>query len=241
MKSSAIVPFQNNSRLALSPRSRRSNRPGGGRRQQHQIGSNLLHHAPNVAASINRYFGIDLHNLPNMSDQQLAQFADRALQMKRLRETLPILDRHFQELIEGQLEYEQFVQKFLKYGGAAAQKIDKGVLDAYLLSQGYNNHLKLMSQESAQGSQKLNAEFQAASSLNQLDFQTSLRMVALRRQNKQQQIREKIPRYLQQQQLSEQQRLAAQQRRDLLTHGTQTQPRGGSVWDRVSSFFGGNW
>lgn len=241
MKSGAIVPFQNTSRLARVPRSNRSSR-GGRRQQQQQISSNLLPHAPNVAASITRYFGIDLHNLPNMSDQQLAQFADKAIQMRRLRETLPILNKHFEELIEGQLEYEQFIQKFLKYGGNAAKSIDKGVLDAYLLSQGYNNHLKLMSQESAQGSQRLNAEFQAAHSLNQLDFQTSLRMVAIRRQNKQQQIREKIPRYLQQQQLSEQQRLAAQQRRDLLTNGTQAQPnRGGSVWDRVSSFFGGNW
>jgi hypothetical protein len=210
------------------------NRRNSSRRGIH---SNVLPHASNVAGAIHRYFGIDVHGLPNMSDQQLAEFADRAREMKRLREVLPILDRHFQELIEGQLEYEQFIQKFLKVGGAAAQKIDKGVLDAYLLSIGYTNHLKLMSQESAQGMQQLNAELQSAMSLNDLDFQTSLKLVQLRRQNRQKQIRERIPNYLQQQQRSEQQRLATKQRRDLLTNGTERS--GNGIWNRVSSFFSG--
>lgn len=201
------------------------------------IQSNLLPHASPIAGAIHRYFGIDLHGLPNMSDQQLAEFADRAREMKRLREILPILDRHFQELIDGQLEYEQFIQKFLKVGGAAAQKIDKGVLDAYLLSIGYNNHLKLMSQESAQGVQKLNAELQSALSLNELDFQTSLKLVQLRRQNRTKQIRERVPQYLEQQRRSEQQRLAAKQRRDLLTNGTEQS--GNGIWNQFSSFFRG--
>lgn len=226
MKSTEIVPFrQGKSALARLPQP-----------QRRGIHSNVLPRAGNIARAIHQYFGIDLHALPQMSDQQLAEFADRAQEMKRLRETLPILERHFQELIEGQLEYEQFVQKFLKVGGAAAQKIDKGVLDAYLLSMGYNNHLKLMGQQSSQGSQKLNAEFQSTFSLNEMDFQTSLKLVQLRRQNRAKQIRERIPNYLKQQQISEEQRLAAQQRRDLLTNGTQ---QGNGFWSRVGSFFSG--
>ena len=221
---SALVPSQRGS-LVRRTASRRG------------IQSNVLPHASNVAGAIHRYFGIDLYGLPQMSDQQLAEFADRAREMKRLREILPILDRHFQELIEGQLEYEQFVQNFLKVGGAAAQKIDKGVLDAYLLSIGYNNHLKVMSQESAQGMQKLNAELQSTMSLNDLDFQTSLKLVQLRRQNRTKQIRERIPQYLEQQRRSEQQRLAAKQRRDLLTNGTESS--GNGMWNRFSSFFRG--
>ncbi|MBN8564107.1 MAG: hypothetical protein J0L70_26580 [Leptolyngbya sp. UWPOB_LEPTO1] len=227
MKSTAIVPFkQNNSALTRRPQS-----------QRRGIHSNVLPPAANVAGAIDRYFGINLNALAQMSDQQWAEFADRAREMKRLREVLPILDRHFQELIEGQLEYEQFVQKFLKLGGAAAQKIDKGILDAYLLSLGYNNHLKLMSQQSVQGSQKLNAEFQSAFSLNELDFQTSLKLVQLRRQNRAKQIRERVPNYLKQQQISEQQRRVSQQRKELLTNGTQSQ-RGG-FFGRIGSFFSG--
>lgn len=205
--------------------------------QRRGIHSNLLPHTGNVARAMHQYFGIDLNALPQMSDHQLAEFANRAQEMKRLRQALPILDQHFQELIEGQLEYEQFIQKFLKIGGKAAEKIDKGILDAYLLSIGYNNHVKLMSQQSTNGAQKLNAEFQAAFSLNQLDLQTSLKLVQMRRQTAQKQIRDRIPNYQKQQQISEQQRLANQQRRDLLMNGTQQQ-RGG-IWRRFSSFFSG--
>lgn len=226
MTSTEIVPFrQGKSTLARLPQP-----------QRRGIRSNLLPQAGNVARAIHQYFGIDLNALPQMSDPQLAEFANRAQEMKRLRQALPILDQHFQELIEGQLEYEQFIQKFLKMGGKAAEKIDKGILDAYLLSIGYNNHVKLMSQQSANGAQKLNAEFQAAFSLNQLDLQTSLKLVQMRRQTAQQQIRDRIPNYQKQQQISEQQRLANQQRRDLLMNGTQQQ---GGIWGRFSSFFSG--
>jgi hypothetical protein len=226
MPSTEIVPFrQGKSTLA------RLSQP-----QRRGIRSNLLPHTGNVARAMHQYFGINLDALPQMSDQQLAEFANRAQEMKRLRQALPILDQHFQELIEGQLEYEQFIQKFLKMGGKAAEKIDKGILDAYLLSIGYNNHIKLMSQQSANGAQKLNAEFQAAFSLNQLDLQTSLKLVQMRRQTAQKQIHDRIPNYQKQQQISEQQRLANQQRRDLLMNGTQQQ---GGIWGRFSSFFSG--
>ncbi len=234
-RSGAIVPFQSDRHLPVHQPRRSGQQFSGGR----GIRSNVVGHAPNVAASILRYFDIDLHRLPEMSDQELAGFADRAHQMKQLRKVLPILEKHFEELIEGQLEYEQFIQKFLKTGGAAAQKIDKGILDAWLLSQGYNHHLKLMGQQANLGTQKQDAEFQSQFSLNQLDFQTAMQIVKLRRQSGQQRIREKVPQYLYGQQIAEQQRLKEQQRRDLLTYGTQNQPQRKSFFQNVASFFGG--
>jgi hypothetical protein len=75
--------------------------------------SHLLPHAGALTERATRYFGIDLARLPQMSDHELALFADRATAMTRLKDVLPILEKHFTTLIEGQVEYEQFVQRVL--------------------------------------------------------------------------------------------------------------------------------
>jgi hypothetical protein len=56
------------------------------------IASHILPHAQQLHERARRYFNIDLSRLPQMSDQELAQYADRAIAMKRLREMLPILE-----------------------------------------------------------------------------------------------------------------------------------------------------
>ena len=96
-----------------------------------------------------------------------------------------------------------------------------------------------MGQQANLGTQKQDAEFQSQFSLNQLDFQTAMQIVKLRRQSGQQRIREKVPQYLYGQQIAEQQRLKEQQRRDLLTYGTQNQPQRKNFFQNVASFFGG--
>ncbi|MBD1834896.1 hypothetical protein H6F61_19890 [Cyanobacteria bacterium FACHB-472] len=61
---------------------------------------------PTLVGLTKSYFNIDLKELSNMTDQQLAEFADRAAAMDRLIEVLPILEKHFKTLIEGQVKYE---------------------------------------------------------------------------------------------------------------------------------------
>lgn len=69
---------------------------------------------PMLASMAQQYFGIDLHRLPEMSDEELGIFADRAQEMESLLEALPILERHFKTLIEGQTKYEQFISSVQK-------------------------------------------------------------------------------------------------------------------------------
>jgi hypothetical protein len=56
------------------------------------IQSHLLPHAGALTERATRYFGIDLARLPQMSDHELALFADRATAMTRLKDVLPILE-----------------------------------------------------------------------------------------------------------------------------------------------------
>jgi hypothetical protein len=89
------------------------------------IQSHVLPHAGALTERANRYFGLNLAALPQMSDRELAQFADRATAMTRLKEVLPILEKHFTTLIEGQAEYEQFIQRVLSKSRKAPSKSTK--------------------------------------------------------------------------------------------------------------------
>ncbi len=202
-----------------------------------RIESHSLGHARTLKSMANRYFGIDLGRLPEMSDQELAQFADRAIAMKRLRSVLPILEKHFTELIQGQAEYESFIQRTLKEVEKSGKKIDKAVLDAWLLNRGYDQHLKLMNQKAGLEANKQEAEFRSEFDLNQLDFQSALKIIHLRHQHQARQIQGRYPQTVRQLETREKQRLEAEQRKELLTYGTAGRP-GKGVWARGGSFFG---
>jgi hypothetical protein len=156
------------------------------------IQSHLLPHAGALTERATRYFGIDLARLPQMSDHDLALFADRATAMTRLKEILPILEKHFTTLIEGQAEYEQFVQRVLKQVEKGSKQIDKSLLDTWLLSKGYDKHLQLLNQKAGHGMERLNAEYRSEQDLNRLDFQSAVKLIHLRHQNRAKAISEKV-------------------------------------------------
>ena len=202
------------------------------------IQSHLLPHAGALVERANRYFGIDLAALPSMSDQQLAQFADRATAMTRLKEILPILEKHFTTLIEGQVEYEAFVQRVLKQVSKGSKQIDKSLLDAWLLSKGYDKHLQLLNQKAGHGMAKLEAEHRSEYDLNRLDFQSAIKLIHLRHHNKAKAIGERVPQARRQLQVQEQLRQQAESRKELITYGTQGKP-GKGFWHGVKDFFVG--
>jgi hypothetical protein len=200
------------------------------------IQSHILPHAGALAERATRYFGIDLAGVPSMSDQQLAQFADRATAMTRLKEVLPILEKHFTTLIEGQAEYEQFVQRVLKQVSKGSKQIDKSLLDAWLLSKGYDKHLQLLNQKAGHGIQKLEAEHRSEYALNRLDFQSAIKLIQLRHQNRAKVIGERVPQAVRGMQVQEALRQQTETRKELLTYGTAGKP-GKGFWHGVKDFF----
>ena len=184
------------------------------------------------------YFGIDLQRLPQMSDQELAEFADRAQAMERLIEVLPILEKHFKTLIQGQVAYEQFVANVQRDALAAAKIIDQQILSVFLAGKGYQEHLKLMSDKARHGVLKLESESRSALSLERLDFQTALQLVQRRHQISARRTQEKIPRMERREALAEQSRRESEQRKDLLTNGTRSADKKG-FWQRIGDWFSG--
>lgn len=182
-----------------------------------------------------RYFGIDLSKLGQMNERELAHYADRARQMNMLREYLPVLQKHFTDLIQGQIEYEQFVLGVLKQVEGGAKAVDKAALDMWLLGQGYDKHLKLMNQKAGQSAMTLEAQYQSQFNLNNMDFATTMQVIHLRHQNSEQQIAEKVPRTMHNLRVADNQRLEKQARMELITHGTHGKP-GGSFWARARQF-----
>ncbi len=208
----------------------------GYNRHQKHVQSLVLPHAGALTERANRYFGIDLAALPTMSDHELAAFADRATAMTRLKEILPILEKHFTTLIEGQVEYEQFVGKVLKQVEKGSKQIDKSLLDAWLLSKGYDKHLQLLNQKAGHGMQKLETEFRSEYDLNRLDFQSAIKLIHLRHQTKAKAIAEKMPQARRQIVIQEQLRQQNETRKELLTYGTAGKP-GKGFWGGVKDFF----
>lgn len=192
---------------------------------------------PMLAGVAQNYFGINLRDLPNMSEQELAEYADRAHGMEQLMEALPILEKHFKTLIEGQFAYEQFISNVQRDVHKGAKAIDKNILDAFLLSKGYQEHIKLMGQKSRNGLLKLQAESRTAISLEQLNFQTALQLVARRHQTRIKEIQAKIPAAERQEALNQQLKQERQQRRDLLTHGSRSASNQNKNWWNPADWF----
>jgi len=202
------------------------------------VQSHLLPHAGQLTQRAARYFGLDLTRIPQMTDGDLAQFADRANAMNRLTQILPILEKHFKVLIEGQVEYEQFMRDVLKQVEKGSKQIDKGLLDSWLLSKGYDKHLGLLNQQAGHGMERLNAEYRSEYDLSRMDFQSAIKIIHMRHQKRAKAIGEKLPQARRQQEIQEQLRKQAEDRRELLTFGTQGKP-GKNIWGSVKSFFGG--
>ncbi len=193
----------------------------------------------NLAGLAQHYFGIDLTRLPEMSDLELAAYADRAEAMDKLLEALPILEKHFKTLIDGQVRYEQFISNVQKDTASAAKSIDKNILDTWLLSKAYQDHVRLMGQKASNGLAKLGAETRSTASLELLNFQSALELVAHKHQQKAAEIKNKLPQQIERENLAAQERESAQHRKGLLTYGTKANKKPGGFWSDFWDFFSG--
>ncbi|MBD1836145.1 hypothetical protein H6F61_26535 [Cyanobacteria bacterium FACHB-472] len=194
---------------------------------------------PTLVGLTKNYFNIDLKELPNMTDQQLAEFADRAAAMDRLIEVLPILEKHFKTLIEGQVKYEQFVAEVQRDAAKAAKQIDQQILSVFLAGKGYQDHLKLMGDKARHGVLKLQSESRSALSLERLDFQTALQLVQRRHQTGAQRIQERIPLMERREAIAEQTRKESEARKDLLNNGTRSNSNNKGFWQGIGDWFSG--
>jgi len=109
-------------------------------------------------------------------------------------------------------------------------------LDAWLLSKGYDKHLQLLNQKAGHGMQKLEAEYRSEYDLNRLDFQSAIKLIHLRHQNRAKAIGEKVPQAQRQLQVQEALRRQAETRKERLTYGTAGKP-GKDFWHGVKDFF----
>lgn len=194
---------------------------------------------PDLAGVAKQYFGIDLTAIASASDEELAVYADRARAAKELQEVLPILKKHFSQLIEAQTDYEQFLSDVQKDVTSAAKRIDKNILDAWLLGQGYQDHVHLMGQKAHNGRLLQEGEKRSAFNLENLDFNVALQMVARRQQSRMKEINDKIPQAEKRDQMAQQLKEKRQQRKDLLTYGTAGNPQEKSFWDSITDWFSG--
>ena len=217
----------------------RSGRRGGGGGRGHGVRSHVAKFGGSPLRSISHYFGIDLEQIGNLSDRELAELADRAKRMKDLREIIPILEQHFTELIEGQLEYEQFIQRMLKAGTAAAKKIDKASLDAWLLDKGYQLHVAQLGSEADRKTQQMQAEHDASESLANLSLQTTLSIVAMRRRRAEETDGKRLPTATAQARVAEMQTTHKKRRMEYITHGSNgAHGRGVGWFDRAVRWLG---
>jgi hypothetical protein len=217
--------------LKLPARTSRQQDPlvQGGSPPRHTSGvwSNLLPQGGALVRMSQRYFGIDLDRVVSMSDDELSQYADRAKEMKRLTEVLPILEEHFQTLIEGQIAYEDFNRRVMKQATAAGKKIDAAIVETFLNNREYTLHGNEMSQKVSLGMQRQDNAHQSALNLGQMDFQSALSIAAMKHSQRAREISLKPSIAQKQLELDEIRRNEQGDRRELLKHGSSgTQGRG---------------
>lgn len=188
-----------------------------------------------LSALTNRYFGIDLQSLDGMTDEQIGAFADMALDAERWMEIIPILEQHFQKIMQGQMAREQFYAAVQKSATQAGKRIDNSILQTFLTAKGYDAHLQLMSQKAHNGAAKLDADHRSSVALELKDFQSYMQLVAWKHKRQEKIIAGKVA----QAQLNASEQEAEAERRayrkDLLTNGTQAADQN----RRRRGFFGG--
>jgi hypothetical protein len=179
-----------------------------------------------------KYFGINLDRITSMSDDELSQYADRASEMKRLTEVLPILEEHFNTLIEGQIAYEEFNRRVMKQATAAGKKIDAAIVETFLNNRDYTLHSNEMSQRTQLGMQRQDASHRNSMQLGQMDFQSALAIAAMKYSAQSRNIAQKIPIAQKQMELDEAARQQRQDRSEHLKYGSGGRHQNGVGWFR---------
>lgn len=196
------------------------------------VWSNLLPQGSALVGMSKKYFGIDLDRVVSMTDQELSDYATRAQEMKRLLDVLPILEEHFETLIEGQIAYEEFNKRVMKGATAAGKKIDAALVETFLNNREYSLHGNEMSQKVSLGMQKQDNSHQSSLNLGQMDFQSALAISAMKHAARSRDIGQKLPIAQLQTELDAQRRAEQQDRTELLKHGNSGRYQKGVGWFR---------
>jgi hypothetical protein len=88
--------------------------------------------APEMQGLFNSYFKIDLAQIPLMSPEELGELADKAAEAKYFSDNREKIEKHIKNLIDGIVDYNEFVAACVKSGAAGMKKIDKSTLDVFL-------------------------------------------------------------------------------------------------------------
>lgn len=201
-------------------------------RRTNGVWSNVLPQGGALTRMTQKYFGIDLDRVVSMSDDELSQYADRASEMKRLTEVLPILEEHFNTLIEGQIAYEEFNRRVMKQATAAGKKIDAAMVETFLNNREYGLHRDEMSQRMDLGMKRQDNAHQGSMKLGQMDFQSALAVAAMKHSARSRDIANKIPIAQKQMELDEAARQQRQDRSEHLKYGSGGRHQNGVGWFR---------
>lgn len=202
------------------------------RRTNTNVWSNLLPQGGALTQMTQKYFGIDLDRVVSISDEELGRYADRSKEMKRLLDVLPILEEHFETLIEGQIVYEEFNRRVMKQATAAGKKIDAAIVETFLNNREYSLYGNEMSQKISLGMQRQDNAHQNNMNLGQMDFQSALSIAAMKYAARSRDIAQKLPSAQKQMELDQADRQRRQDRAELLKHGSGGRYQNGVGWFR---------
>ncbi len=130
------------------------------------------------------YFKIDLAQIPLMSPEELGELADKAAEAKYFSDNREKIEKHIKNLIDGIVDYNEFVAACVKSGVAGMKKIDKSTLDVLLGFKDYQLNTQKLAKDADIWEQKKNQEFNNYIDLAEYDLNISLQIMAAQMERK---------------------------------------------------------
>jgi hypothetical protein len=124
------------------------------------------------------YFKIDLAQIPLMSPEELGELADKAAEAKYFSDNREKIEKHIKNLIDGIVDYNEFVAACVKSGVQGMKKIDKSTLDVFLGLKDYQSNTQKLAKDSDVWQQKKNQELTDYVDLAEYDLNISLQIMA---------------------------------------------------------------
>ncbi len=140
--------------------------------------------APDMQGLFNSYFKIDLAQIPLMSPEELGELADKAAEAKYFSDNREKIEKHIKNLIDGIVDYNEFVAACVKSGAAGMKKIDKSTLDVFLGMKDYQINTQKLAKDSDIWQQKKNQELTNHLDLAEYDLNISLQIMAAQMERK---------------------------------------------------------
>ena len=140
--------------------------------------------APEMQGLFKSYFHLDLAEIPLMSPEELGELADKAAEAKYFSDNREKIEKHIKNMIDGIVDYNEFVAACVKSGVAGMKKIDKSTLDVFLGLKDYQINTQKLAKDSDIWQQKKNQEFSNYVDLAEYDLNVSLQIMAAQMERK---------------------------------------------------------